>query len=50
MLSASLDRDSVMMLRLVISECQAAPDLAEMMERRWRRPGLEPAFPKWRVV
>ena len=50
MLNAIMDRDSVMMLRLVISECQAAPDLAEMMERRWRRPGLEPAFPKWRVV
>lgn len=41
MLNAIMDRDSVMMLRLVISECQAAPDLAEMMERRWRRPGLE---------
>ena len=27
-----------------------ARNVAEMMERRWRRPGLEPAFPKWRVV
>lgn len=41
MLQSILDHESVQLLRLVIAECHSVPELADIMQRRSRLPGLE---------